>query len=188
VNDDFLEPDEVAAIGLAAVGRDVRISRHALFFAPQRISLGDSCRIDAFSILSAGPGGLSIGSHVHVGAYSGFFGRAAIRVGDFCTFAQRCLVYSSNDDYSGQTLTNAMVPTELRGSVDAPVSVGTHVIVGAGSVILAGTTIGDSAAVGALSLVKDDVEPFTIVAGVPARVVGQRDRGHLALVERLTDG
>jgi acetyltransferase-like isoleucine patch superfamily enzyme len=186
VRDDFLSPDEVSRIGFAAVGGDVRISRHALFFAPERIRIGDHCRIDAFVILSAGFPGLRIGSHVHINAYSGFFGRAAIDVGDFCTFAQRCLVYSSNDDYSGETLTNSTVPDALRGSRDAPVSIGTHVIVGSGSVILAGVTIGDSSAVGALSLVKDDVEPFVIVAGIPARAIGERDRGHLDLAERVS--
>ena len=67
-------------------------------------------------------------------------------------------------------------------------SVGSHVIVGSGSVILAGVTIGDSSAVGALSLVKQDVEPFSIVAGIPARLIRERDRGHLALAERLLEG
>jgi galactoside O-acetyltransferase len=184
-NDDFLAPDDVAAIGFARVGNDAKISRHALVFAPERISIGDDCRIDAFAILSAGDDGLRIGSHVHINAYSGFFGRAAIDVGDFSTFAQRCLVYSSNDDYSGQTLTNSTVPDEVRGSLDAPVSIGSHVIIGAASVILAGVTIGNGAAVGALSLVKDDVAPFTIVAGIPARVIGRRDQGHVALAQTL---
>lgn len=187
MRDDFLAADEVTAIGFAMVGSDVRISRHALFFSPERIQIGDHCRIDAFAILSAGFPGLQIGSHVHISAYSGFFGRAAIDVGDFSTFAPRCVVYSSNDDYSGQTLTNATVADELRGSQDAPVSIGSHVIVGSGSVILAGVTIGDSSAVGALSLVKDDVEPFSIVAGIPARVIAQRARDHVALAERLLD-
>jgi galactoside O-acetyltransferase len=187
VRDDFLTVDEVRAIGFAAVGEDVRISRHALFFSPDRVTIGDHCRIDAFVILSAGRPGLRIGSHVHINAYTGFLGQAAIDVGDFTTLAARCLVYSSNDDYTGATLTNATVPAELRGSRDAPVSIGAHVIVGSGSVILAGVTVGDSAAVGALSLVRDDVEAFAIVAGSPARVIGRRERGHLDLAERLRE-
>ena len=67
-----------------------------------------------------------------------------------------------------------------------PVRIEEHAIVGCGSVVLPGVVIGRGAAVGALSLVKRDVEPFTIVAGTPARPVGTRDRERLeALAQRL---
>ena len=60
-------------------------------------------------------------------------------------------------------------------------------IVGAGSVILPGVTIGEGAAVGALSIVKRDVEPFTIVAGADTRVIGTRKRDLLELESRIVD-
>jgi acetyltransferase-like isoleucine patch superfamily enzyme len=43
--------------------------------------------------------------------------------------------------------------------------------VGAGAVVLPGVTIGERAMVGARSVVTNDVEPDTVVAGNPARVV-----------------
>jgi galactoside O-acetyltransferase len=54
-----------------------------------------------------------------------------------------------------------------------------HAILGAGCVVLPGVVIGESSAVGALSLVKANVPAFAVVAGVPARIIGQRDSQHV---------
>jgi acetyltransferase-like isoleucine patch superfamily enzyme len=52
-----------------------------------------------------------------------------------------------------------------------PISIGNHVWVGSGVRILKGVTIGDGAVLAAGSIVTKDVEPRTLVAGVPARVI-----------------
>ncbi|MCV3209237.1 acyltransferase [Mesorhizobium sp. YC-39] len=53
----------------------------------------------------------------------------------------------------------------------APVFIEDHAFIGLGVIILKGVTIGKGAVVGAGSVVTKDVEPFTIVAGNPARVI-----------------
>ena len=53
----------------------------------------------------------------------------------------------------------------------APIRIEDHVWVGQDAVILKGVTIGKGAVVGAFSVVTRDVEPWTVVAGNPARVV-----------------
>lgn len=58
-----------------------------------------------------------------------------------------------------------------------PVSIGSDVWIGASSTILAGVTIGDGAVIAAGSVVTKDVEPYSIVAGVPARQIKRRDGG-----------
>jgi acetyltransferase-like isoleucine patch superfamily enzyme len=57
------------------------------------------------------------------------------------------------------------------GTPARPIRVGRNVWIGFDSCILPGVSIGEGAIVGARSVVKDDVEPFTIVAGNPARVI-----------------
>jgi dTDP-4-amino-4,6-dideoxy-D-glucose acyltransferase len=179
MSSDFLSTAEIKELGFRHTGNGIRISRRAVFFAPERMSIGQETRIDAFCVLSAGPDGLTIGRNVHMSAHIVVVGRARVDIGDFCTISVRCSIFSSNDDYTGAAMANPTVPDAYRLAVDAPVRIEDHVIIGAGSVILCGVTIGQSAAVGALSLVKRDVPAFAIVAGSPARPVSQRQRGHL---------
>ncbi|TIX81133.1 MAG: hypothetical protein E5V27_17290 [Mesorhizobium sp.] len=61
----------------------------------------------------------------------------------------------------------------------APVTIEENVWIGFGVTILKGVTIGKGAVVGAASVVTKDVEPFTVVAGVPAKKV--RDLSELTI-------
>jgi galactoside O-acetyltransferase len=177
----FLSREELEAIGFASLGEDVLIDRSARIYRPDRLSIGDRTRIDAYAVLSCGEGGIALGSHVHVAAFVFMAGAAPIVVGDFAGISGRVSIYSSNDDYLGNALTGPTVPDELRLVTSAPVSVGRHAIVGAGSVILPGATLGEGAAIGALSLVSKDVPEFAVAAGTPCRVVAERKRDLLRL-------
>jgi chloramphenicol O-acetyltransferase type B len=59
-----------------------------------------------------------------------------------------------------------------------PIIIGNDVWLGRGVTVLSGVTIGDGAVVGARSLVVKDVEPYTIVGGVPAHVIRRRFQDH----------
>jgi len=183
----FLDDAGLAALGLASYGTDVKIDAAARFYGAGRIEIGSHTRIDAFSVLSAGEGGIRIGDHIHIAAFVFMAGAGRIELADFANISGRVSIYSSNDDYSGASLTGPTIPDELCLVHVAPVHISRHAIVGAGSVILPGVTIGEGAAVGALSIVKRDVEPFTIVAGPDARVIGTRKRDLLELESRVDD-
>jgi dTDP-4-amino-4,6-dideoxy-D-glucose acyltransferase len=180
----FYSRDELAELGLACFGDDVSIDRTARIYGAGRLELGSNVRIDAYSVLSCGAGGIAIGSYVHVGAFGFMAGEGRIELHDFAGLSGRVSIYSSNEDYSGASLTNPTVPQELRGVSEAPVTVCRHAIVGAGSVILPGVTVGEGAAVGALSLVRRDVAEFTVVAG-NGKVLGERSRKLLELEARV---
>ena len=62
-----------------------------------------------------------------------------------------------------------------QGTCSAPVTIGDDAWLGVNCVILAGVTIGTGAVVGAGAVVTKSVDPYAIVAGVPARVIGKRD-------------
>jgi len=63
------------------------------------------------------------------------------------------------------------------------VKIGNDVWIGRGALILAGVTIGDGAVIGARAVVTNDVEPYSVVAGVPAKVL--RMRFGAEVVEKL---
>jgi galactoside O-acetyltransferase len=180
----YLDQQELRGLGFKRLGSDVQLSDKASVYGATRIEIGDNARIDDFCVLSAGEGGISIGKHVHVAVYTSLIGAGRIEIGDFANLSSRVSVYSSNDDYSGECMTNPTVPAEYTNVAKLPVTIGSHVIVGSGSVILPGVTLHSGAAVGALSLVRSDCDAFGIYAGVPAKRIGDRKRG---LLERQAD-
>jgi len=181
----MLSRNAIEAIGFANVGSDVQISDKASFYGAPRIQIGSHVRIDDFCVLAAGIEGITIGNYVHIAVNSSLIGAGHIRLSDFSGLSSRVSIYSSTDDYSGDSLTNPTVPDEFKKVQHASVHLGRHVIVGSGSVILPGITLEDGVAIGALSLVVKDCTAFGIYAGNPARRIKERKRGLLSLEKQL---
>jgi acetyltransferase-like isoleucine patch superfamily enzyme len=172
-------------MGFASVGRGVSVSDRASFYGTSRIHLGENVRIDDFCVLSAGEGGIQLGSHIHVAVYACMIGAGRITLGDFANVSSRVAIYSSSDDYSGATLTNPTVPEGYKNVDHADVCIGRHVVIGSGSVVLPGAVLEDGVAVGALSLMRGRYPAFGIYAGVPARRLRERSRDLLDLERRF---
>jgi len=183
----FLNSSQIFELGFLYVGKDVFISDKASFHGVSRISLGDSVRIDDFCVLSAGDGGIIIGNHVHIACFSSLIGKEVIKLGDFSNISSRVAIYSSSDDYSGATMTNPTVPDDYKSVDHRPVIIGRHCLIGSGSVILPGVSLKEGAAIGALSLIKQDCDAFGIYAGVPARKTGERSRNLLDIETRFLE-
>lgn len=172
-------------MGFASIGQNVNISARASFYNTANISIGNNVRIDDFCVLSAGAGGIFLFDYIHIAVYSSLIGAGKITLLDFCGLASRVSIYSSNDDYSGAKMTNPTVPSRFSGVTHADVTLGKHVIVGTGSVILPGVTLHEGVAIGALSLVNKNCEAFGIYAGTPARYIGDRKKELLMLEKDL---
>ncbi|QCQ20826.1 acyltransferase [Desulfoglaeba alkanexedens] len=183
----MLPRDVIESMGFACVGNNIQISDRATFYGINRIKLASNVRIDDFCVLSAGAGGIEIGNYVHIAVYTSLIGTGKISLGDFCNLSSRVSIYSSNDDYSGATLTNPTVPDKYKKVTHAKVFLGRHVIVGSGSVILPGVRLEDGVAVGALSLVTKDCKPFGIYAGNPAKRIKERRQDFLELEKLLME-
>jgi acetyltransferase-like isoleucine patch superfamily enzyme len=119
----------------------VRLRMPVVIYAPERLELGDQVDIGEFTHIRAN-GGLRIGSRVLIAARA--------------------------------TITTREHPVDLpRWAVttDAPVVIEDDVWIGAGAIVLPGVTIGRGAVVAAGAVVTASVEPYTVVAGVPARAI-----------------
>lgn len=170
----FLSEDQLKKMGFLSLGKDVLISNKASFYNCQNISIGNRVRIDDFCLLSAGEGGIFLGNFIHIAAYSSLIGAGKIALSDFCNLSSRVSIYSSSDDYSGVGMTNPMISDEYKAVHHGDVVLGKHVIVGCGSVILPELRLEDGVAIGALSLVTQSCDSFTIYAGIPAVKIKKR--------------
>jgi len=172
-------------MGFAHVGKNVSLSTRASLYGISSISIGDNSRIDDFCVLSAGEDGIFIGNYVHVSVFASLIGRGRIELMDFSAVSSRVSVLSSTDDFSGEFMTGPTVPVEYVGVISAPVIVGRHCVVGAGSVLLPGTIMHEGATLGALSLAKGELDSFTLFGGVPARAIKRRKDRLLDLERRF---
>ena len=166
------------------LGKNLYISEKTSFHNPTNISIGDNSRIDDYCVLSAGREGIDIGRNVHIAVYSSLIGQSKIRIGDFTNISSRVSVYSSNDDYSGETMTNPTINEKYKKVTHGKVDIGKHVIIGSGSIILPNVIIEDGVAVGALSLIKSNCKSFNIYAGIPAKIIKKRSKKLLNLEKR----
>lgn len=181
----FLSQDQINEMGFASVGNNPRLSDKASYYNCKNIVIGDNVRIDDFCVLSAGAGGIQIGCHVHVAASSLLVGQGKITLEDFSGLSSRVSIYSSSDDYTGAALTNPTIPAEFTNVTHAAVSIGRHVIIGAGSVVLPGVILEEGVAIGALSLVSKGCKSFGIYSGVPAKRIKERKQDLLALEQQF---
>lgn len=172
----FYSQAELLGLNFASIGQNVLISKKCSLYGAPRIHIGSNVRIDDFCILSAGEGGIEIGSYVHIAAYCSLMGKGKISMKDFSGLSSRVSVYSSNDDYSGENLTNPTVDSVYTGVTSAPVNFERHVIVGAGSIVLPGVTLGEGCAVGSQSLVNKSLVEWNIYMGSPAKRFKSRSK------------
>ena len=181
----MLPREVIESMGFASLGENVLISDRASFYGITRIKIGSNVRIDDFCVLSAGIGGIDIGCYIHSAGYCALIGGGKISLSDYCNLSSRVSIYSSNDDYSGSTLTNPTIPIEFTGVTQADVFLDKHVIVGSGSVILHGVVLEEGVAVGALSLITKSCKASGVYAGNPARRVNERKRDLLDVEQRF---
>lgn len=145
------------------------------------ISIGNNVRIDDFCIIS---GYVNIDNNIHIAAYSALFGGdAGIIVEDYANISSRVCIYAISDDYSGETMTNPMIPEKYKNVKKAPVRVGKHVIIGSGTVILPGVILEDGTAVGAMSLCKESTSGWNVYAGIPTKKIKKRSNNLINLVK-----
>ncbi len=180
---DFYSEDELKNFGFRSVGHNVFISRSAKIHAAEKIEIGHDVRIDDFCFLS---GYIKLGSYIHISTGCLLYGSTeGITIGDFGCLAPRIVIHADSDDYSGNSLTNPMVDVDFKNLTFAPVTLCRHVIIGTGTVVLPGVVMGEGCSIGALSLVKSSLKPWTINAGIPCREIGKRSKNLLELEQKF---
>jgi maltose O-acetyltransferase len=110
------------------------------------------------------PSGISIGEDTIVGDHVFLDGRAPLTIGSHTDIASSVMIYNSEHDLEKE---------DFAARIE-PVQIGDYVFVGPRVIILPGVKVGKGAVIAAGAVVTKDVPDFTIVGGVPAKVIGER--------------
>jgi acetyltransferase-like isoleucine patch superfamily enzyme len=138
------------------------------------VSVGLRTSISSYGYIVVGrkcDSGMTIGRNVYVGEFCNF--RASpgyIKIGNDSRIGQFVSIVAANHEI-GPSLKIYQQGYDKKMNV----IIGEDVWIGASSVILPGVVIGDGAVIGAGSIVTKDIKAYSIVAGVPAKVIGQRE-------------
>ncbi|NGM67719.1 CatB-related O-acetyltransferase [Natronolimnobius sp. AArcel1] len=154
-----------------AVASSARLSRGCLLRGT--IELGPRTRLSRGCVLS---GDVRVGRGTNLEPNCDLIGDVSL--GNYCAIARDCIFQEPNHKLDQPSLQIRLYDEVLDSGLDVtsngPISVGNDVWIGARAVVLSGVTIGDGAVIGAGSIVTDDVEPYAVVAGVPAERIKWR--------------
>lgn len=138
----------------AHIGRTSKIHPTVLLRHGERIVIGEKCLINHNNVLHAGKS------------------MATITIGDYVHTGPNVMIFAFNHAFD-----DTNIPSVSQDYYDGSVTVGDDVWIGAGSILLAGVTVGKGAVIAAGAVVKDDVPEYAVVAGVPAKIIKLRKNG-----------
>lgn len=181
----YYSEEELHNFGFKSIGKNVQIKKNVGIFFTENVSIGDNVRIDDNVVIIAGGEETKIGNYVHIAVNCCIAASSGFEMCDFSGLAPGVMIFTGSDDYSGNKLTNSTVARKYIGGDSGKVTLGRHVIIGAGSVILPNVEVGEGASVGALSLVIKSLEPWNVYFGNPAKRLKSRSKRLLDLEKKF---
>lgn len=149
-------------------GRHAKIHRSARMDTPpyRHFHLGDYSVVESFACINNAVGDVWIGDHTRIGLHNTIIG--PVSIGDHVNLAQGITITALNHNFQkrDQLISQQGISTKK-------VTIENDVWVGANAVILPGVTIGTHSVVAAGAIVTKDVPPYSLVGGVPAKILKQ---------------
>lgn len=149
------------------------IDANVYLHQPEQIRIAPTARID-WNVRINGGIYCQIGEFVHIATGCVInAGNGHVEIGDHSGCSNNVVVAAGFPDLAYYEI-SAAEPPDRQHPRRMKTIIGSHVVIFAGAVICPGVTIGDGAVVAAGAVVTKDVPALAVVAGVPARVIGQR--------------
>jgi acetyltransferase-like isoleucine patch superfamily enzyme len=164
------------------IGKGVKIYPRAKFMRPHLVSIDDYSSVGDFVFIETA---FKMGRFSEFLTYATTTGREIVEIGNFVAVSHGSVLFTSVDTYTGGVFANSNVPEDLRNVKSKKIKICDHVVIGAGSLVFPGVTIGEGAVIGAGSVVHNDVEPWTINIGVPCKTIKTREREKLLICAEI---
>ena len=154
----------------ASMGRRVKVERDCRVDRPWGVTIGERSHLERgiWLKLVSDVARVQIGKFCYLGAGTELDISNSIVIGNHTVVAPGCFI----TDHDHGILAERRI--DEQPCVAAAVRIGSDVWIGAGVCILRGVTIGDGAVVGAGAVVRHDISPYDVVAGIPAKIIGNR--------------
>lgn len=150
------------------------IHEPCLILKPEMVTIADTARVDSWVKIEGGQG-VTIGAYVHIASFSHInAGGGQVVFGAHSGCASGAKIAGGYPDLDYLHI-SAAEPPELCHVIRKRTVIGRYVVIFSNAVILPGVTIGDGAIIGAGAVVTKNVEPWAIMAGVPAKQIGVRE-------------
>lgn len=135
-----------------------------------KISFGKGTVVKPFAVIQTNRGKITIGKKCSINNFVQIANSDGdITIGDYVRIGPNVTILGSSRNYEKRD--------ELiikQGFSHDGAKIENDVLVASGAIILKGCHIGNGAVIGAGSVVTKDVPPYSVVAGVPAKIVGER--------------
>jgi acetyltransferase-like isoleucine patch superfamily enzyme len=164
---------------LIRFGKGVTLERGVVIDGLMRrgVALGDNVKIGAYSVIVGAPAsnlgeGISMGANSAIDAYSFLGSSGFISIGENVIMGQHVGFHPENHNFD-----RTDVPIREQGTTRQGITIEDDVWVGSNAIFLDGAHVGKGCVIGAGSVVRGAIPPYSIAVGVPARVVRSRIPG-----------
>lgn len=133
------------------------------------LTFGKGCQLKAYTVVQTTTGAIRFGDDCALNNFTKVYAtNKSITIGNYVRFGPNSTIIGSNRNVASK---DTLIIDQ--GYTERDISIGDDVLIGANAVILS-ANVGEGAIIGAGAVVTKDVEPYSIVSGIPAKVIGHR--------------
>lgn len=134
-----------------------------------KLIIGNNFNMSSLSTIACYGGVIEIGDNCSLNPYSILYGHGNLKIGNFVRIAAHTTIIPANHVFADKNL-----PITRQGTSKKGIVIEDDCWIGAGVTILDGVTIGKGSVIAAGAVVNEDIPPYSIAGGIPAKILKSR--------------